>query len=124
MHMRDNFSYVVGERVIVMVAKFGASVYLGAPNSATNALLTSPGMQAECRRVATQLQQKVNSTVMRDSALSRGMKQRRRPVVQSLPIATAFRGTIRSGAAVKGASYGIPLSDTREALGNSVDWKN
>jgi hypothetical protein len=106
-----------------MVAKFGASVYLGAPNAATNALLTSAGMQSECRRVAMQIQQKVNSEVMRDQSLSKGMKQRRRPVVQSLPVATAFRGTLRSGAAVKGASYGIPLNDARNALGETVTWR-
>lgn len=104
--------------------KAGAvSIAVNAPNSATNRVLTSPGMQAECRQVAAQLQGRLASEVMRDGYLSHGEKSRRYPIVQQLPVAAAFNGTVRSGAAVKGASYGIPLRDARAALGNGVEWK-
>lgn len=104
--------------------KAGAvKILVDPPNAATNRLLTSPSIQSECRQVAAQLQGRLSSAVSRDGHLSHGEKSRRYPIVQQLPFAAAFRGTVRSGAAVKGANYGIPLRDARAALGSSVEWK-
>lgn len=107
-----------------MVKLIGGTVkiYLGAPNPATNRLLTSPAMQAECRRVGQQVLQKVNSAVARDTGLSRGQKARRQPVMRVQPVATAFKGTVRSGVVIRGRNYGLPRRDVESAV-PGLEWK-
>lgn len=100
----------------------GARIAVNAPNSATNRLLTSSGVQAACRSQAQILAQQMFSAAAR-SDMSQTEKKRRYPVLMTMQIATTFKGTTRSGAAIKGNQWGLRKQDVESALGNKVTWK-
>ena len=107
-----------------MASLKGLRIAVNAPNAATNNLLTSPGMIAECRRQATGIAQRVGSSLSRSKDIGTTEKKRRYPVVRTMSIATAFKGTVRGGAAIRGQQWALRRKDVENALGKDVEWKN
>ena len=107
-----------------MASLKGLKVAVNAPNSATNNLLTSPGLIAECRRQATGIAQRVGSSLSRATDIGTAEKKRRYPVVRTMSIATSFKGTVRGGASVHGQQWALRRKDVENALGRDVEWKN
>ena len=107
-----------------MASLKGLKVAVNAPNAATNNLLTSPGMIAECRRQATGIAQRVGSSLSRSTDISTSEKKRRYPVVLTMSIATTFKGTIRGGAAIHGQQWALRRKDVENAMWKDVEWKN
>jgi hypothetical protein len=107
-----------------MASLKGLRIAVNAPNAATNNLLTSPGMIAECRRQATGIAQRVGSSLSRASDIGTAEKKRRYPVVRTMSVATSFKGTVRGGASVRGQKWALRRKDVENALGKDVEWKN
>lgn len=107
-----------------MASLKGLRVAVNAPNAATNNLLTSPGMIAECRRQATGIAQRVSSSLSRASDIGTTEKKRRYPVIRTASIATSFKGTIRGGATIHGQQWALRRKDVENAMGRDVEWKN
>ena len=107
-----------------MASLKGLRIAVNAPNAATNNLLTSPGMIAECRRQATSIAQRVGSSLSRSTDIGATEKKRRYPVVRSMSIATSFKGTVRGGAAIRGQQWALRRKDVENAVGKGVEWKN
>ena len=107
-----------------MASLKGLRVAVNAPNAATNNILTSPGMIAECRRQATGIAQRVSSSLSRSTDIGTTEKKRRYPVVRSTSIATSFKGTIRGGASIHGRQWALRRKDVENAMGKAVEWKN
>lgn len=83
----------------------GAKIAVNAPNSETNRLLTSPGIKTACMKAATRVAAFAYTETSRDTQMSKEEKKRRYPIVASEEVAARFRGTVRSGAVVKGQQY-------------------
>ena len=83
----------------------GARIMVDAPNSETNRLLTSPGIKSACMQAATKVAAAAYRETARDAKMTKKEKKQRYPIVASQEIAARFRGTIRSGAVVKGQQY-------------------
>lgn len=94
----------------------GARIAVNAPNSDTNRILTAPGIQSACMKAASRIAAVAYSETARDTKMSMTEKKRRYPVVSSMAIAARFRGTIRSGAAVKGQQYGMRASTVEKVM--------
>ena len=107
-----------------MASLKGLRIAVNAPNAATNNLLTSPGMIAECRRQATSIAQRVGSSLSRSTDIGATEKKRRYPVVRSMSIATSFKGTVRGGAANRGQQWALRRKDVENASGKDAEWKN
>ena len=107
-----------------MASLKGLRIAVNAPNAATNNLLTSPGIIAECRRQATGIAQRVGSSLSRSTDIGTAEKKRRYPVVRTMSIATSFKGTVRGGASVSGQRWALRRKDVENALGRDVEWKN
>jgi hypothetical protein len=107
-----------------MASLKGLRVAVNAPNAATNNLLTSPGIIAECRRQATGIAQRVGSSLSRASDIGTAEKKRRYPVIRTMSIATSFKGTVRGGASVHGHQWALRRKDVENAMGMDVEWKN
>ena len=107
-----------------MASLKGLRIAVNAPNAATNNLLTSPGIIAECRRQATGIAQRVGSSLSRSTDIGTAEKKRRYPVINTMSIATSFKGTIRGGAAIHGQRWALRRKDVENALGRDVEWKN
>lgn len=107
-----------------MASLKGLKIAVNAPNAATNNLLTSPGIIAECRRQATGIAQRVGSSLSRSTDIGTAEKKRRYPVIRTMSIATSFKGTIRGGAAIHGRRWALRRKDVENALGRDVEWKN
>jgi len=97
----------MAKRVKVMVA---------APNAATNKLLTSSGIRKACRDQASRLYGRVKMSSYRD-------EKQRQPIIPDQAIAAQFRGTVRSGAVIKGRRYGLRKATIDQAVGEKVEWK-
>lgn len=97
----------MAKRVKVMVA---------APNAATNRLLTGSGVRKACRDQASRLYGVVKMNSYRD-------EKERQPIITDQPISAQFRGTMRSGAVIRGQRYGIRKSVVQQAVGDKVTWK-
>ena len=106
-----------------MASLKGLRIAVNAPNAATNNLLTSPGMIAECRQQAAGIAQRVRSAVSR-SDINPAEKKRRYPVVRTMSIATSFKGTVRGGASIHGQQWALRRKDVENAMGRDVEWKN
>lgn len=107
-----------------MASLKGLRIAVNAPNAATNNLLTSPGIIAECRRQAAGIAQRVGSSLSRSTDIGAAEKKRRYPVIRTMSIATSFKGTIRGGASVHGQRWALRRKDVENALGRDVEWKN
>ena len=107
-----------------MASLKGLRISVNAPNTATNNLLTSPGMIAECRRQATGIAQRVGSSISRATDIDTAEKKRRYPVIRTMSIATSFKGTIRGGASVHGQRWALRRKDVENEMGSDVEWKN
>lgn len=83
----------------------GAKIAVNAPNSETNRLLTSPGIKTACVKAAIRVAAFAYSETAHDTQMSKEEKKRRYPTVASQEVAARFRGTVRSGAVVKGQQY-------------------
>lgn len=88
----------------------GARIMVNAPNSDTNRLLTSPGIKSACVQAATKIAAVAYRETASDKTMSLKEKKQRYPIVASQEVAARFRGTIRSGAVVKGQNYGMRKS--------------
>ena len=107
-----------------MASLKGLKIAVNAPNAATNNLLTSPGIIADCRQQATSIAQRVGSSLSRSTDIGTAEKKRRHPVIRTMSIATSFKGTVRGGASVHGQRWALRRKDVENALGRDVEWKN
>lgn len=95
---------------------------VAAPNRDTNTILTSSGVQSACMTAATKLAQLMYSATANDGRESVGEKKRRYPIVVKMPVAARFRGTVRCGASVRGATWGM-RADLVQQVMNQVGGK-